>query len=143
MVIGIQPHLRCRTIINLERGVALRVVTYTKPPSLPSHVPWYLFADCSVCSKNYVSSLNFICRKCYDSAVGFAIAVVVTVLIAAVGRAIVSYLLSAERSDAGRTIAVRVAQSLPMQSVKNVIVVWQILTQVRAFNGLKTCSSEL
>ena len=81
-----------------------------------------------------MSGLNFICRKCSDGAVGLTIAAVITLLIVAVGLAIVSYMLSTEGPDAGRGIVARVTQRLPMQSVKIIIVVWQILIQVRAFN---------
>ena len=82
-----------------------------------------------------MSGLNFICRKCSDGVVGLTIAAaVITLLIVAVGLAIVSYMLSTEGPDAGRGIVARVTQRLPMQSVKIIIVVWQILIQVRAFN---------
>ena len=90
-----------------------------------------------------MSSLSFVCRKCSDSAMGYTIAAVVTVLIAAVGLTIVSHMLSTERSYADQGVVARVMQHFPMQSVKIIIVVWQILTQVRAADGREACSSKL
>ena len=59
-----------------------------------------------------------------------ATAVVVAVLTLAVGLAIILYLVSAEKGDAGRGIVNRMMKRIPMHSVKIIIVVWQILTQV-------------
>ena len=42
-----------------------------------------------------------------------------------------SYMLSGKSEDADKGIVVRVTRFIPLQSVKIVIVVWQILTQVR------------
>lgn len=46
--------------------------------------------------------------------------------------AVVSYVMSGERGGDGRGLVERVARYIPLQSVKIVIVSWQILTQVRA-----------
>ena len=130
--------------MKLEICVALPVIANSKLPILsPCHVPRFLFPDCSVCSKNYVPGLSFICRKCSDSAMSYTIAAVVTVMIVAVGLTIVFYLLSTERSVVGQGIVASITQRLPTQSVKIIIVVWQILTQVRAVNRREACSSKL
>lgn len=44
---------------------------------------------------------------------------------------VVSYLIFGERQGATRGIVSRVKRCIPLQTVKIVIVVWQILTQVR------------
>ena len=120
----------------------LRMVAYNM--TLPiSYVPRRLFADCSVCSKNHVSSLSFTCRECYDSAVVILIATVFTVLVAAVALAIFRYLVSVKGVNAERRIMDCVTQRIPMHSVKIVIVVWQILTQLRIFNRCRARSAKL
>ena len=108
-----------------------------------SYVPRRLFADCSVCSKNHVSSLSFTCRECFDSAVVILTATVFTILVAAVALATFSYLVSVKGVDAGRGIMDCVTQRIPMHSVKIIIVVWQILTQVRASNRCRARSAKL
>ena len=92
------------------------------------------FADCSICSKNSVSTVGFICRECTNGTVGIAVAFVATVLIASLGLAMGSYLVSPEETRAGQGIVDRLTRRIPMQSVKIIIVVWQILTQVGTFN---------
>ena len=91
----------------------------------------FLFSDCSVCSKTYAPGLNFICQKCSDGTKGIAITVVIIVLIIACGLAIFSHLVSAEVGGGGRGIVDRVTRWVPMQSIKIIVVAWQILTQVR------------
>ena len=71
-----------------------------------------------------------------------ATAVVVAVLTLAVGLAIILYLVSAEKGDAGRGIVNRMMKRIPMHSVKIIIVMWQILTQVSADNIRRACSAE-
>ena len=87
--------------------------------------------DCSVCSKRFTASLGFACNKCSDNAAGgiaLAVAMVVVFLLASV--AFLSYMLSGEMEGVNQGIAARVTRFIPLQSVKIVIVVWQILTQV-------------
>lgn len=45
--------------------------------------------------------------------------------------AVVSYVMSGEGGGRGQGLVERVAKYIPLQSVKIVIVSWQILTQVR------------
>jgi len=86
--------------------------------------------------------MSFTCQKCSDRKVAIATAVVVAVLTLAVGLAIILYLVSAEKGDAGRGIVNRMMKRIPMHSVKIIIVVWQILTQVSADNIRRACSAE-
>ena len=64
------------------------------------------------------------------------------VMAIAVGFAMVSYLVSADVGGAGRGIVDRVTRRIPMQSVKIVVVAWQILTQVRGASGRRACAFE-
>ena len=120
----------------------LRMIAYNMTLPL-SYVPRRLFADCSVCSTNHVSSLSFTCRDYYDSAVVILKATAFTMLVAAVALAIFLYLVSVKGVDAGRGIMDCVTQRIPMHSVKIVIGMWQILTQVRASNRCRARSTKL
>ena len=48
--------------------------------------------------------------------------------------AIVSYLVSAEEAGVRRGITDYMMQRIPLQSLKIIIILWQILTQVRTAN---------
>ena len=90
------------------------------------------FPDCSVCSKRYSGNLGFACNKCSDNAAGviaLAVTMIIVFLLAFV--AFLSYMLSGETRGADQSIVARVTRFIPLHSVKIVIVVWQILTQVR------------
>lgn len=88
--------------------------------------------DCSICSEGYTEQLSFTCSKCSDKSAGsIAIAVVLAVLGFCVVIAVVSYATSGEAGmDTGHGVIERVARFIPLQSIKIVIVAWQILTQV-------------
>ena len=93
--------------------------------------PEFFVTDCSICSKTYVSGTSFSCRKCSDRAIAITIVAILVVLATVIGLATVSYLVSAEGVGSGRGIMKVIMSRVPTQSVKIVIVVWQILTQVR------------
>ena len=97
-------------------------------------IPERLIADCSVCSKNYVSSLRFTCGECFDRTTVIVTATVLLGLALGVVIAIISYLVSAEVADARRGIIDYMMQRIPLQSLKIIIILWQILTQVRTAN---------
>ena len=88
--------------------------------------------DCSICGEGYTEQLGFHCGKCPEnSARGIAVAVVLAVVVLAVAAAVVSYLMSGEAGVSRERGAIEcVTQYIPLQSVKIVIVAWQILTQV-------------
>ena len=88
-------------------------------------------ADCSICNETYVSGMNFSCQKCSDRAISITTVAILVVLATAIGLTTVSYLVSAEGVGGGRGIVKAIMRRVPMQSVKIVIVVWQVLTQVR------------
>ena len=94
-------------------------------------------ADCAICSDGFSASLGFICKICSNSIGGIFVAIVfVLVLLVALILA-VSYLLSTEldRGTQRRACVERLMRCIPMQSVKIVIVTWQIVIQVR-WSGL-------
>lgn len=77
-------------------------------------------------------SLAFTCTKCVDGRGGIAILVVVGVFVLGAAITLYMHLVSAEEmDDARRGIIHRFTKRLPLQSIKIVVVVWQILTQVR------------
>lgn len=67
-----------------------------------------------------------------DDRGGIAILVVVGVFVLGAAIALYMHLVSAEMEGARRGVIHRFARRLPLQSIKIVVVVWQILTQVRA-----------
>lgn len=81
-------------------------------------------------------TLCFTCTKCMDSRGGIAIMAVVAVLSLCAFIALFMHLVSGEKDDTRQGIIHRVTKRLPLQSIKIVVVVWQILTQVRDGTGL-------
>lgn len=86
--------------------------------------------DCSVCTENYSKSLVFTCTKCVDDGGGIAILVLVAVFGLGAAIALYMHLVSEEMDGTRRGIIHRFTTRLPLQSIKIVVVVWQILTQV-------------
>lgn len=75
--------------------------------------------------------MGFTCRTCSDSAGGIALAAALAVVGLGLLVAVVSYVTSGERNGKGRGIVERVGRYIPLQSVKIIVVAWQIMTQVR------------
>ena len=94
--------------------------------------PLPLLTDCSVCSDGYSAQLSFVCSKCPENnAAGIVVAVALAIGALFVAVAVVSYVMSGEAGlGAGQGLVERLARYIPLQSVKIVIVAWQILTQV-------------
>lgn len=83
-----------------------------------------------MCSSGYTGGLSFTCSKCSSSAGGVVLAAFLAVVALVVAVAVVVYVMSG-KAGAGRGGMVdRVGRYIPLQSVKIVIVAWQILTQV-------------
>lgn len=99
-------------------------------------------ADCAVCSDGHTEKLSFTCTKCSDGASGVAVVVLLVLAAVIVAVAVVSYVMSGESGGKGRGLVERVARYVPLQSVKIVIVSWQILTQVRAIDSDVRCCVE-
>lgn len=86
-----------------------------------------------MCSEGYSKSLAFTCTKCVDDHGGVVIVVVVGVFVLGAAIALSMHLVSGEMEGARRGVVYRLIKRLPFQSIKIVVVVWQILTQVRIF----------
>lgn len=87
--------------------------------------------DCAKCSKNYATNVGGLCTPCADSTGELVRSVFIVVVVVVIVVATILYLVSGEMEVAGRGIVDRVVRYLPHQTLKIVIVVWQILTQVR------------
>lgn len=85
-----------------------------------------------MCSDGYTPQLGGTCSKCADEASGVVLVAVVFLVALVLAVAVVSYVLSGESGGRMSGVVARVTQFIPLQSVKIVIVAWQILTQVRA-----------
>ncbi len=94
--------------------------------------------DCSVCSDGYTKELGFVCRECSNGSAGsIALAVVLAVVALVAAAAVFSYGMGTRM---GQGTVARLGRYIPLQSIKIVVVAWQILTQVSAgdvsFNAL-------
>lgn len=90
------------------------------------------FVDCSVCKDDYAKGPGFTCTKCTENVWGIIVATIFLALSAIITFAAVKYLLSVE-IGARQGILARILRRVPLQSVKIIIVAWQILTQVRHY----------
>ncbi|CAM9650623.1 unnamed protein product [Scytosiphon promiscuus] len=84
---------------------------------------------CAVCNSGYCPQLGFSCATCSDSVGGVVFAAVVVALVLLVAVAVVSYLMPGDGGGPKLGLVARIARHVPLQSVKIVIVSWQILTQ--------------
>lgn len=84
-----------------------------------------------------------VCSKCSNSAGGIALGVSVSIagLLFTVG--VVSYVALGESESRARGVVERAGRFVPLQSVKIVIVAWQILTQVRRLGRASTALDSL
>ena len=107
----------------------MRVIWYIPQP-LPNYIESQ--ADCVIFSDGYSASLGFTCKICSNGTGEFVVAIVfASALFLAVILAVL-YLLSTElERGTERVCAERLMRYIPMQSVKVVIVTWQIVAQVR------------
>ena len=89
-------------------------------------------ADCAICSDGYSASLGFTCNICSNSPGGIALAVIFALVSLVAMISMATYLLSAElERGAAKAFVERLLRRIPVQSVKVVIIAWQIVTQVR------------
>lgn len=90
-----------------------------------------LCSDCSVCGKGYTPSHGFVCSKCPDNATGGIVLIaIMAIMLLLAFAAFFSYVFSEEMEDAGQGLVARVTHFIPLQSIKIIIVMWQILTRV-------------
>lgn len=96
-------------------------------------VPVYSCTDCTVCDTDYSPTLAHTCTRCSSSRrQGLVAAVVIGAIAAVFAIAIIcQYMLSAELEDSrARRFHRRVLAAVPVQALKIIVVVWQIVTQV-------------
>lgn len=106
--------------------------------SFPVMLRLSIFADCSVCQKGYAASSVYTCTKCSDwsRAVALGVVIVVVILLVALMAVFVAFVASAKSVDSWRKLfSNKLLRALPLQSIKILVVVWQILTQVR-YSGM-------
>ncbi|CAM9568519.1 unnamed protein product, partial [Hapterophycus canaliculatus] len=84
---------------------------------------------CAICSDGYTAKLSFTCSRCSDSVGGVVLVVILSAVILLAAAAAVLYLMSGEVRSTGHGVVNRMARCVPLQSIKIVIVAWQILTQ--------------
>lgn len=91
----------------------------------------FTFPDCSVCWDNYSSSVGLTCVECSGNTEGIVLATVLAVVVPFIVVAVVLYLVSGNTDATGQGMVGRLQRVVPLQSIKIIIVAWQILTQVK------------
>lgn len=85
-----------------------------------------------MCSEGFVSRVQYACDSCAGEDGATAVIVILAILLSIFLLVLLWFLLSANATVEQNGIISRVTKNLPIQSLKIVIVVWQILTQVSA-----------
>lgn len=83
-----------------------------------------------MCSYGYVSTFGSKCNECYDRDSGIALAAVVAVIAMVACAMFLVYMMSTELDGPSRKFLAVMTKHTPMQTIKIIIVAWQILTQV-------------
>ncbi|CAN0443611.1 unnamed protein product [Pylaiella littoralis] len=91
---------------------------------------------CAVCADGYAESLSSKCSSCSDQRARIAAMVLLPITVI-LGLVFLGYMMSKERDDRPAGHFHRLKQLLPLQSLKIVIIVWQILTE---FSSVATVS---
>ncbi|CAM9655567.1 unnamed protein product [Ectocarpus fasciculatus] len=84
---------------------------------------------CSICSDGYASNLGYTCSECFGRSGGIVFAVGISVLAVFMAVVVIMYIMSGEAGGRRIYLFERLGWYVPLQSVKIVIVSWQILTQ--------------
>ncbi|CAM9117457.1 unnamed protein product [Sphacelaria rigidula] len=84
---------------------------------------------CSICQENFATGPGYTCHSCSERTGGVILVIVLGVLAFGALVGFVLYMVSAGSGGGGRRIMARAAQVIPLQSIKIIIVAWQILTQ--------------
>ena len=108
------------------------------PPLARPSVVIRTAVDCAVCSQGYAGTLSYHCSKCSEasSIVSSVCTIIITGLL---GLLFVYYMVSIEGVRTPRVSFDRVKAVLPLQSVKIIVISWQIVTQVRTVD--EVCSN--
>ncbi|CAM9835026.1 unnamed protein product [Pylaiella littoralis] len=94
--------------------------------------PGYEGPYCAVCGTDYSPSLSHTCTRCTISRrQGLMAAAIISALVAVFATVkTFQYMLSTELEQENMGCSTRVVRAVPRQSMKIIVVVWQILTQV-------------
>ena len=84
--------------------------------------------DCSVCRANYTATLPFRCSECSTGNVAVVVVVIAIAILTAL--AFLWHMVSNEKEGTTRGVTFRVEKVLPLQSIKIIVVAWQIISQV-------------
>lgn len=104
-------------------------VVYVLPWSLTSPVS---LVDCAVCSEDYVRTISYSCNKCSSkTSFGPAVFAIFGGLTGLLLLLSVYYMVLIERGRTTHHFVDRIKNMLAVQSLKIIIVSWQIVTQVR------------
>ena len=86
-----------------------------------------------MCEDGYSATLAFTCGKCSSSNHAAVLALVVVVMVGAAAGTIylTAYLVSIEPLETRMTLPhIKLLKAVPLQAIKIIVVLWQILTQV-------------
>lgn len=97
-----------------------------RPPLLSSR------ADCSLCISGYAPTLVYNCSKCPGGDIATIVAILVVTFALFVSAVFVAYMVSGEQETTHWRIVHRLSERLPLQTIKIVIVTWQIIAEVRS-----------
>lgn len=127
---GCNRAARMVTVMCATGRLCLRPVAAEPATQLPFWRSWpiHVLSDCSVCSANYTATLAFTCSQCSDGKLAVVVVILAIAFLAAL--AFVWNMVAIHQEDATLGVAVRVQKVLPLQSIKIIVVVWQIVTQV-------------
>lgn len=87
--------------------------------------------DCSICKEGFMTSLGFKCTKCLDREWRIVIAAVV--LAVGTGAMFVVVLYQVSGKTRGNGLVDGAVRLVPLNSLKILVVAWQIVTQVRLY----------
>ena len=122
---------------GLDRGLSwptkrLLVNKYNGCPQ--SNIRRFVFAPLAASNSRTgrvdTAELGSACSRCSDSRGGLVLAAVLGVVALLGLAAVVSHVTSGEAGRGGKNLVGRLTQYIPLQSLKIVVVAWQILTQV-------------
>lgn len=133
-----------RNVEEVCTSLLLMCLERCESPSSPLHVsypypgyrvrlPMSTFADCAVCETDFSPSLAHTCTQCSSSRrQGLVAATIIAAFVAVFAVATtIKFLLSTEHGEGNvGCFRRRVLQAVPVQALKIIVVVWQILTQV-------------
>lgn len=84
---------------------------------------------CSICSEGYSEHLSFSCRECSDDNTDTIIAAAILSVVGLIVVIMLAYYLTSSETDSNVGLSGVMKRYIPLQSLKIVVVTWQILNQ--------------